>query len=172
MSIFDLIKNKEFDKLNELIKNDKIQQLNIKDDTDNYFIHYIINNNQIELFKTCLSKNINLNILDNDNKTVFYIPLKLNYNEIIKLIIYYSKHIIGLSLINYKDTNNLSAINYTIILNQFEYFKLSQNHQFKPTSLLIISKRLDLLETILKLTYLARQPSSCLADALDKTGEK
>ena len=124
MSIFDLIKNKEFDKLNELIKNDKIQQLNIKDDTDNYFIHYIINNNQIELFKTCLSKNINLNILDNDNKTVFYIPLKLNYNEIIKLIIYYSKHIIGLSLINYKDTNNLSAINYTIILNQFEYFKL------------------------------------------------
>jgi ankyrin repeat protein len=124
MSIFDLIKNKEFDKLNDLIKTNKITNLNIKDDVDEYLIHHIINNNQIELLKTCLLKNINLNILDNNNFNIFYIPLKLNYMEIIELLITTGKNTIGLSIINFKDKNNLTAVNYAIKLNKLEIFKL------------------------------------------------
>ena len=124
MSIFDLIKNKEFDKLNDLIKTNKITNLNIKDDADEYLIHHIINNNQIELLKTCLLKNINLNILDNNNFNIFYIPLKLNYMEIIELLITTAKNTIGLSIINFKDKNNLTAVNYAIKLNKLEIFKL------------------------------------------------
>ena len=42
MEIFKLIKNNEFDKIYNLIKNKKIKNFDFKDENYNYFIQYII----------------------------------------------------------------------------------------------------------------------------------
>ena len=57
--IFDLIKKNKYVDLIVMIENDEIKNLNIKDENNNYLIHYIINQNKVDVFKACLKKNIN-----------------------------------------------------------------------------------------------------------------
>ena len=84
--IFEFITIQKWDSIKEILTK-KLIDPDIRDSAGNYLIHLLIYYNQIELLKTCLLKNINLNILDNNNFNIFYIPLKLNYMEIIELLI-------------------------------------------------------------------------------------
>ena len=45
--IFNLIKTNETNKIINMIETNKLTDLNIKDENNNYFIHYIINYNNI-----------------------------------------------------------------------------------------------------------------------------
>jgi len=49
--IFKLLRNNKYDKIFKLIDNRTITNLDIKDKNNNYFIHYIINNNNKEFLK-------------------------------------------------------------------------------------------------------------------------
>jgi hypothetical protein len=46
MEIFTLIKNNDFDKIYNIIKNKELKNFDIKDENYNYFIQYIIIRNQ------------------------------------------------------------------------------------------------------------------------------
>lgn len=155
MSIFDLIKNKEFDILIKKIENDEITELNIKDSNNNYFIHYVINYNQLELLNVCLSKNINIDIFDSSKKTILYIPLKFNYIEICKSLIEYNNKCIGLSFINQVDMDGENSVHYAILFNNYEIFSLLIENGIEytennPIFYTIIHNRINMLKLIIE----------------------
>jgi hypothetical protein len=130
--IFDLIKTNKIDKLIKMIENNEINNLNVRDENNNYFIHYIINYNNINLLKVCLKKNIRLDILDSDSRTILYNVIKFNYVDILKLLIEYNKHLVGISLLDIKDNLGLTILHYSIIFNNFPIFKLLLENNASP----------------------------------------
>jgi len=163
MNIFDLIKNNSIEKLTELINNDDKINLNVKDESDNFFIHYVILSNNIELFKLCLKKNVRLNCMDSDDKSILYIPLKFNYIEIIKLCLEYNNKIVGSSLIGIKDGVGLTSLHYSILFNNFMGFKLLLDNKASPyiydnnnndcIHYTIIHNRVNMMEYFIKNNY-------------------
>ena len=138
MEIFTLIKNNNFDKVYEIIKNNELKNFDIKDETYNYFIQYIINYNQINIIKLILdlSKknniNIRIDIFDSDGRTLLYNCVKFNYYEMSKLLIEYNKTTIGISIINIKDILGYTSLHYAIIFNNLIIFKLLLSNGADP----------------------------------------
>ena len=119
MDILNLIKNKKFDELLEYIKKnmDKID-LDIYDESYNYFIQYVIIYNAIDILKYILNNgNVRLDILDVDGRNLLYIPIKYNYIDILKLLIEFDKKKIGMSLLDVRDNNGYNGLHYCIIFN-------------------------------------------------------
>jgi len=123
-NIFELIKKKKIKELINIINNDKDINLNIKDINYNYFIYYIIIYNEEELLKTVLTKNIRLDILDTDGRNILYIPIKFSYNKILIQLLEKDNQNIGLPIIDITDTLGLTALQYSIIFNNYEAFKI------------------------------------------------
>ena len=126
--IFLLIKEQNFDKIYKIIENKQIFNLNIKDINGNYFIHYVINFNKIDIIKLLLlmkikkNVNINLDILDIDGRSILYNCIKFNYNELIINLLEYDKLNIGISIVDIKDIIGLTSLHYSIIYNNYEIF--------------------------------------------------
>ena len=68
--IFNLIKENNFEEIYNLIENKTLKNLDIKDNNYNYFIHYIINYNQINILNLIIELklknliNIKIDILE------------------------------------------------------------------------------------------------------------
>ena len=166
---FSLIKNQKFKKVYKIIKNKEILDLNIKDNNSNYFIHYIINFNQIKIIKLLLQMkikkiiNIKLDILDIDGRTILYNCIKYNYNKILIKILEYDKLNIGIPLIDIKDRIGLTSLYYSIIFNNFEAFKylltlnsnpyILTNNKNNAYHIIIQYKRNDMLLYLLDNNY-------------------
>ena len=128
--LINLIKNHKFKLLYKLIKSEKIKDYNIKDNQNNYFIHYLVNYNQLNILKLIyklIKKDNNiklrLDVLDNDGRSLLYNCIKYNYFEILKLIIKNNLSV-GIELINFKDRTGLTPLHYTCIFNNkiiFQY---------------------------------------------------
>ena len=115
--IFNLIKSKDYKKLKEL-------DLNIFDDQNNYLIHYVLLNDQVDILKIILKRDIRLDVLDIDGRTILHTPIKFNFISTLKILLDYNSDLIGISIIDIKDKLGLTALHYCIILNNFECFKL------------------------------------------------
>jgi len=138
MEIFSLIKNKDFDKIYNLIKEKKFINFDIKDENYNYFIQYLINYNQIKIINLILdlSKkdniNIRIDIFDSDGRTLLYNCVKFNYYDLCKILIEYNKTTIGISIINIKDILGYTSLHYAIIFNNLSLFKLLLENSADP----------------------------------------
>ena len=86
--IFNLIKIHKFNELEEILLSQKIKNLNFHDGNYNYLIHYLINYNQIEILKKILEKkNIKLDVIDIDGRTILYSSIKYNNIELLELLL-------------------------------------------------------------------------------------
>jgi ankyrin repeat protein len=138
MEIFTLIKNNDFDKIFNLIKDKKFINFDIKDENYNYFIQYLINYNQIKIVNLILdlSKkdniNIRIDIFDSDGRTLLYNCVKFNYYDLCKTLIEYNKTTIGISIINIKDVLGYTSLHYAIIFNNLNLFKLLLENNADP----------------------------------------
>ena len=136
--IFNLIKKNNFDEIYKLIKNNKITDLNIRDQNYNYFIQYIINYNQVRILELILvlqtenTINIRLDILDTDGRSILYNCIKYNYYELIDLLIKCNQKSIGISIIEIKDKLGYNALHYSVIFNNFDAFKLLLENNASP----------------------------------------
>ena len=141
--IFNLIKNQKFDQVYKLIKERKITDLDIRDSNYNYFIHLVINYNQVDLLELILnlateeSLNIRFDILDTDGRTLLYNCIKFNYLDMMKILLKHNSTNIGINIYDMKDRLGLSALHYSVIFNNFESFKLLLEYKADPY---IISK--------------------------------
>jgi ankyrin repeat protein len=123
--LFTYIKEKRFDELYELIKKDETIDLDIMDETYNYFIHYVILYNNIEIMEYILKhRTIRLDILDTDGRNLLYIPIKYNYNDMLKLILDYDKLNIGMSIIDVSDMLGYTGLHYCVIFNNIKAFNI------------------------------------------------
>ena len=130
--IFNLIKSRDFKKVKELIENDEDIDLNIFDDQSNYLIHYILLHDKIDILKIMLKRNIRLDILDIDGRTILHTPIKFNLINSLKVLLEYNNNQIGISIIDIKDNLGLTSLHYCIILNNFDCLKELLNANADP----------------------------------------
>jgi len=124
LSIIDLIKNKNIKELENIIKKNKNINLNIKDENNNYFIFYVIMYNYESILDLVLHRNIKLDFLSIDKRSILFIPIKFSYNSVLKKLLIFDSKIIGINIVDIKDRFGLSALHYSILFNNFEAFKL------------------------------------------------
>lgn len=131
-NLFEFIKNKNINELIKIIKKDDNINLNIMDETYNYFINYVLLYNFEDLLDIMLTKNIRLDIIDTDGRSILYIPIKYSYNSILKKLLSKDSKNIGLSIIDLKDKLGLTSLHYSIIFNNKDafYYLLENNANY------------------------------------------
>jgi ankyrin repeat protein len=130
--IFNLIKSRNFNKIKEIIKNDKDINLDIYDDQNNYLIHYILLHDQIDILKIIIKRNIRLDVLDVDGRTILYVPIKFNLINSLKILLDNNNNLIGISVLDIKDNMGFTALHYCIVLNNFDCLKELLNANADP----------------------------------------
>lgn len=115
--LFDYIKNKKnkefIAELSKIDMNDISFDINIRDDSGNYFISYAIVTNNIEIVEYLLKKNIRLDV-ENNNNSILTIPIHYFYNELLELLLKANEHDVGIYLINYRDKNQKIPLHHAI----------------------------------------------------------
>lgn len=120
--LFLYIKKQEWDSFEKKI-NINID-FNIKDELNNYLIHYIILYNNLKILTKILTFDIKLDWLDNEGRSILYIPIKFNYIDIIKILLEYETNKIGLSIMNIKDVQNFFPLHYALFFKNLEIFNI------------------------------------------------
>ena len=126
--MFKLIKEHNYSELIDLINNNDKLDLNEKDDTNTYLIHYAILFRNIDIIALLLSKKCKLDILDSDGRNIFYIPIKFNYTNIIELLLKYSNTIIGIPLLELQDKYYHIPLHYAILFNKYDIIETIINN--------------------------------------------
>jgi ankyrin repeat protein len=124
--IFDLLKNKEFDKIYDMINNDEIKNLDIYDEQYNYLIYYLIIYNLVDIIKLIFKKKIKcrLDIIDHDGRCILYNCIKFNYTEIADILIKINNINIGISIIDIIDKIGYNSYHYCVIFNNLSILQL------------------------------------------------
>jgi ankyrin repeat protein len=115
-TLFQFIKTNKEEQFLEYISNlthDEVD-VNIKDENGNYLIFFAIMMNNRRILKKLIEYGSRLDILDSEGYSIMYYPIKFNYLEIIDTLLEYDKKIVGISLINLKDTRGAVPIFYAI----------------------------------------------------------
>ena len=127
-NLFNLIKNHDYENFLNTIKLNEDIDLNIPDDIGLYLIHYAILFKQNDIVALLISKKCKLDLLDNEGFGIFYVPIKLGYIEIIKLLIYFSNIVIGIPLLEFQDKYFNIPINYAIKFKKIDIiYEILQN---------------------------------------------
>ena len=131
-NIFKLLKLKKFNKVKQIIEDNTDIDLNIFDELNNYLIYYIVLYDQIDILKIILKRDIRLDVLDNNGRTILYTPIKFNFVKSLEILLQYNKELIGISIIDMKDKFSLTALHYCVILNNLNCFKILMNYNADP----------------------------------------
>jgi len=113
--LFEYINKQDWSNIQKLINENKDIDLNIRDDSNNYLIQFIILYNKYDLIDQFVEKKCKIDIIDNDGKTLLYYAIKYNYYKLIEKLI--SINYIGFPIIELKDKNKVYPIHYSIIYN-------------------------------------------------------
>ena len=133
--LFEYLKNHEYDSLITTLKTDDSIDLNEPDETGLYLIHYAILFRQKDIVALLISKKCRLDVLDADGYSIFYQPIKMNYIEIVKILIYFNNIVIGIPLLELQDKYFNIPLNYAIkfkkidIINEILDNKINLNYK-------------------------------------------
>lgn len=121
--LFKLINNGEWKEIIKIIKKNKNFDYNIKDSKNIYFLEYLILFNKYEIIKLII-KELKLDIVDENNRSILYNIIKFSYNEILKIILEENNNNIGLNINEIYDNNNNNSLMYCIQFNNIESLKI------------------------------------------------
>lgn len=177
-NLFIFLKNKKDVQFVDYISNLTIDELdvNMRDSNDNYLITIaIMMNNKIALGKI-LEFNPRLDILDNDGYTLLYWVIKLDYTDILDILLQYDKKVTGISLVNFKDKKGNYPIYYAIrhknlhavqeLLTHGADVNLRNRNNNIALHVAVISKDFTIFKMILKYTRNINTRTSTGATAL------
>lgn len=102
---------------------------NIKDNSNIWLLEYLIMFNQVDLVDLILTKNIRIDIQDEQNKTILYSIIKFSYIPILKLLLEKDKKIIGKSILELKDNEDNIPLFYAIKFFNLEAIQLILKYQ-------------------------------------------
>lgn len=120
--LFEYIKKSQWDKFESSL-NDKID-LDIKDEHSNYLIQYVILYNNVAILEKILKYNLSLDWLDNEGRSILYIPIKYGYIDIIRILLKADEEKIGISILNIKDSYSNFPLHYALFFKNLKIFKL------------------------------------------------
>lgn len=158
--IFKLIKKNKWDDILKLLQELDIEiDVNMKDQTGNYIISYAVLHNRLDIIEILHKKNVQLDVLDADNRSILYIPIKYGYDEILEYLLQINFDMIGISIIDIKDRNFRTPIHYAILnKNMYAIQKLleancnlntSDNKGYNALHYAILSRDLEIVKLIL-----------------------
>lgn len=128
LKLFNLVKTNNWTEFKKILsENDKLN-LNIRDDNDNYLINFIILNNKIDILEIFLNKKCKIDIIDSDNRSILYTPIKYDYYEIVDLLLKYESDIVGISNTDIQDSKGYYPIHYTIFCKNIKMLKLFKKY--------------------------------------------
>jgi len=114
--LFQYLKNGKTDIFLEYIatlRNENID-VNMKDENNNTFVIFaIILNNRLAL-KKLIEYGGRLDVIDTNGNSILYYPIKLNYQEMIDMLVDVNNMSVGISLININDARGNTPIYYAI----------------------------------------------------------
>jgi len=126
--LFDLIKNHHWDKFIEFVEKHDNINVNLRDNGNTYLIQYATLHNQKDIVSILINRGAKLDITDFDGRSILFIPIKYGYNEILELLLHFSKSSIGLSLIDIQDNSGHTALHHSILFrNEYAIKLLLQN---------------------------------------------
>jgi ankyrin repeat protein len=160
-TIFNLIKNHEWDKIiSKISSSDDNFDVNIKDQTNNYIITYAVIYNQKMLVKILFEHNARIDILDADEKSILYYPIKFSYDSMLEYLLQLNKDMIGINILEIKDKTSKTALHYAIkFLNIFAIQKLldfgsntntTDNASYNALHYAVLSRDIEICKLILK----------------------
>ena len=110
--LFDSIKSQKFEDIIVIIENNKFIDINIKDESNTYFIYYCIIYNNMKLLKLLLKLDCKIDFLDNEGYSILYNPIKFGYNDVFNELI--KNDNIGIPLVDIVDKHKYIPLNYAI----------------------------------------------------------
>lgn len=119
-NLFNLIKSHNWDEFVKILNSSSDIDCNIRDNNNNYLIQYSVLYNKINITELLIKKGAKLDVLDIDGRSLLFIPIKYNYNEMLKKILENDKNSIGISLLEYSDNKGLFPIHYSILFKNIE----------------------------------------------------
>ena len=162
IQLFNYISKQEWNNFKKLIEDNKEIDLNIRDDSNNYLIQFIVIYNQKDLIDLLVSKKCKMDIIDSDGHSLLFYAIKYNYFNIIEKLL--NINYTGYPLIDLKDKNKLYPIHYSIIFNNINILKLliSKNANINtkdgngmtPLMIAIKSKNINITKYILTIDSL------------------
>ncbi|AYV77233.1 MAG: ankyrin repeat protein [Barrevirus sp.] len=96
----------------------------MQDTLGNYLISYAIIKNNKEIVELLIENECRIDILDQEGRSILYLPIKYDYRDIIKILVNYNKHSIGISIADFKDRYNNIPLHYAIFFKNIEAFNL------------------------------------------------
>ena len=128
LKLFDLIKKGLWSEFKKIISENENLDINIRDDNNNYLINFIILNNKKDILEFFLEKKCKIDIVDSDNKSILYIPIKYDYYDIVELLLKYESIIIGIPNTDIIDNNGYCSIHYALFSKNLEILKLFKKY--------------------------------------------
>lgn len=115
--LFKFLKSHKYKEFIDILNNNKNileDIINIRDEMNTYLISYAILYNQIDIIKILIENGAKIDILDSDERTILYIPIKYKYDDISDYLIDVNNNNLGINILDIKDKNNNTAINYAL----------------------------------------------------------
>lgn len=157
--LFNLIKNNEFQQFKSYVENNENIDLNLRDENGNYLIIYAILKNKIDLVKILINRDSRIDIMDQEGRSLLYLPIKYGYNDIIKLLLDFDKTSIGISLVNIRDKYDNIPLHYSVFFKNIEAVQLLIQVDSNPNTvdtvgnnslhLAVYSRNIDICRLIL-----------------------
>lgn len=117
-NLFILLKQHKWNTFIKVINEEsKFIDVNLRDENGNYLIQLAIIFNKIEVVSLLINKEAKLDIVDNDGRTILYIPIVYGYNKLLQLLLFFNKTNFGISLLDFQDKNGLIPLHYSININ-------------------------------------------------------
>jgi len=158
--LFDLIKNHKWNDFKKYLDDNDDIDVNIRDSSNNYLINYAVMFNKIEIITILINNGSKLDITDRESRSILYIPIKYDYEDVLRLLLNFNKTHIGVSLIDIQDRNGNIPLHYAIYGMKLHYIDLlinagsNINHKDKDGNnslhLSVHSKNIDICKNILK----------------------
>ena len=124
LKLFNLAKKNLWDDFKQIILENDNLNLNMRDDNNNYLINFIILNNKVDILEIFLKRQCKIDIVDLDNRSLLYLPIKFDFLEITDLLLKYDSLIVGISITEIKDNNGNYPIHYAINCKNLNALKL------------------------------------------------
>jgi ankyrin repeat protein len=112
MKIFEYLKERDSKQVIALLESNT--DINLRDEQDNYLIQYAVLYNLTDVVKKLISMGCKLDIIDRENHSICYTPIKYGHHDIIKLLVSYNQHQIGINLHDFQDNHGNIPLHFAL----------------------------------------------------------
>lgn len=115
--IFDLVQKQEWKTIEKHINDDDSFDVNVRDNSNNYLIQYIILYNQPSLLSLLISRGAKIDIRDNDGRGLLYYPIRFGHINCLNILLHHNNFLIGVSILEMKDNAGYTSLHYGVAFN-------------------------------------------------------